>query len=186
MPTILDTIECVENGQKMNIRPFDKELLSGLNHIHHNSTTFRVKNIKNHWIDKCKIRFNNKKKIKRKDEIEFQNELLSDIYKHLLKEYSQEVAQEKARIVLLNKLHNETTFKKTEEHTGEWIVFAEKNNINYYLCLATHKESKDFTDQVILDRLEPCLNEFPELINTFGVANLTTNIDTKKKPQQLT
>lgn len=168
LPTILDTIECIEGGQKMNIRPFNGELLSGLQHIHHNSITFRVKNIERYWIEKCRIRFNNKKKIKAKDEIEFQNELLNEIFKQLLIEHPQEIAQEKALIVLLSKIHNETIFRKSEEQTGEWIVFAEKNDIIYYLCLATHNEVKPDNDQVILNRIKPCLTEFPELKNNFG------------------
>jgi len=166
VPTILDTIECVENGAEMNIRPFKKSILHGLKHLHHNSCTFIVKNLENYWKEKCIIRFN-KKKIKENDEIEFQNELLNEIYKQLLIEHTKEKAQEKAHFILLNNLQNECVFRKMKEQTGEWIIFAQKDRINYYLCLATHEESKNNNDQVIIDRLKPCLTEFPELKNIF-------------------
>lgn len=166
LPTILETLECFDNGQKMNVRTFNGKLLSGLMHIHHNSTTFRVKNIGNHWKEKCRIRFKNKKKIKPKDEIQFQNELLINIYNELLKLHPPEIAQEKAHIVLLCNLHNETMFNNTENQTGEWIVFTKNKGINYYLCLATHNEVKPDKDNIIIKRIEPCLTEFPELVNT--------------------
>ena len=43
--------------------------------------------------------------------------------------------------------------------TGEWIVYADIASVNYYLTLATHKES----DQTVEARVRSCLVEFPEL-----------------------
>jgi hypothetical protein len=152
-PTILDTIRTIENGYENNVRPFKKPLLSGLKHIHHNSNTFIVQNMLGCW----------RKKFKGHNEITLQNKLLEGIYDELLKEYPEDIAQKKSLSVLLSKIQYESKFRIFKEQTGEWIVFAEKNCTNYYLCLATHQESKDFTDQVILDRLQDCFLEFPEL-----------------------
>lgn len=44
--------------------------------------------------------------------------------------------------------------------TGEWIIFAKHNNINYYLCLGNHKSDKS----IIREQIEKCcLCEFPFL-----------------------
>lgn len=156
--TILDTIELVDQGHKMNVRNFNKQPLAGLKHIHHNSNTFIAQNMVNCW----------KEKYGNNDEVSFQNVLLQEIYTGLLNDFPKEIAQKKSLTILLTKILYESKFRKVKKQTGEWIVFAQKDNTNYYLCLATHKESEDFTDQVIYDRLEPCLTEFPELKNNFG------------------
>jgi hypothetical protein len=156
--TILDTIELVDQGHKMNVRNFNKQPLAGLKHIHHSSNTFIAQNMVNCW----------KEKYGNNDELSFQNILLQEIYTDLLNDFPKEIAQKKSLTTLLTKILYESKSRKPKKQTGEWIVFAQKDNINYYLCLATHNESEDFTDQVIYDRLEPCLTEFPELKNNFG------------------
>lgn len=46
--------------------------------------------------------------------------------------------------------------------TGEWIVFAKFNDLNYYLCIGSHKAG----DQKIFDRIfEHCTRDFPDLPN---------------------
>lgn len=150
LPSILDIIECQENGTTVNTRPFNRPPLNGLMHIHHNSTSFRARNILNYW----------KKKSKGKDEVKYQNELLTEIYSDLLKNYDSTIAAQKVLTVFLNRLHYECVFRNINEHTGEWIVFAQRDNINYYLCLATHNDG----DQVIYDRLKPCFEELSQLL----------------------
>ncbi|GAA4493314.1 hypothetical protein [Pseudaeromonas paramecii] len=52
--------------------------------------------------------------------------------------------------------------KRSEEQrmTGEWIIYANHNGVNYYLCIAKHKEG----DESIRKRLDAaCLLEFPFL-----------------------
>lgn len=155
VPSILDILECHENKHKVNIRPFKKLPLKGLEHIHHNSRTFTATNIELVW----------KAKIKGKDEIVFQNELLNEIYTELRKEYDENTAKQKSLTVLLVRIHNESIFRKIEKQTGEWIVCTSLGEVNYYLCLATHNESKKYGDQVVFDRIKPCFEEFPELKN---------------------
>jgi hypothetical protein len=47
----------------------------------------------------------------------------------------------------------------TDQMSGEWIVYAEVDGVNYYLTLATHKES----DSSVKERVRRCFGEFPEL-----------------------
>jgi hypothetical protein len=151
--SLLDMLELVDKGRKMNVRNFNNKPLAGLKHIHHDSDTFIAKNMENYW----------KGKVGTNDELEFQNKLLNDIYSKLLTDYDSDVANKKTITVLLTTLLYECKFRSPKKQTGEWIVFGQKDNVNYYLCLATHQEAKDFTDSVIFDRLKPCLTEFPIL-----------------------
>jgi hypothetical protein len=48
---------------------------------------------------------------------------------------------------------------RREGLTGEWIVYAPLNGINYYLTLANHRTG----DERVYARAESCLSEFPEL-----------------------
>lgn len=148
--TILDTIETNENANVVNLRPFTRNLaLSGVCHIHHNSSTYIKENVINVW---------NKKK-KGKDEIVFQNQLLNDIYLELLKTHEEEIARQSSLKVLLNKLHDESVFKEFKDKTGEWIICVFKNDKWFYLCLAAHKEE----DNAIVEKVKKASEEFPEL-----------------------
>jgi hypothetical protein len=53
---------------------------------------------------------------------------------------------------------------EARELTGHWIVFAEHDGKNYYLCLATHEEGKEGGGVVIAERVKTgCCSEFPFL-----------------------
>jgi hypothetical protein len=148
---IKDTLEAIEIGNKINIRSFNGPILRGLKHFHHSSETFLKNNILNYW----------KKKVGKKNEIEYQNKLLSIVYKNLKSVHGIGIANEKSIQVLLNQIHNESNFRKFDIKTGEWLVFVEHENKKYYLCLATHDEP----DEDIYKRILPCLIEFEELSN---------------------
>jgi hypothetical protein len=152
--TILDIIESVENGLKVNMRPFNRDLLAGLQHVHHNSSTFASQNLTNYW----------RSKVSKNNEVDFQNKLLEDIFNKLDPGLSDEATSKRALTVLLTQLLMESKFRKSKKQTGEWVVYGRKDGVNYYLCLATHKEAEEFTDKVIFDRLTPCFNEFPEVM----------------------
>ena len=48
--------------------------------------------------------------------------------------------------------------------TGEWIVFAKQDGVNYYLTLGTHKkEDGERDDEAIWRRCKACATEFPGL-----------------------
>ena len=54
-------------------------------------------------------------------------------------------------------LENRATDNKL---TGEWIIFAKRNDMNYYLCLSTHEAGDENIYQRIYDN---CLRDFPFL-----------------------
>jgi len=65
---------------------------------------------------------------------------------------------------LAHRITNEPIENRANDQrlTGEWIVFAKENGMNYYLCLSTHNTD----DQKIANRIrEHCIREFPFLSN---------------------
>jgi hypothetical protein len=49
--------------------------------------------------------------------------------------------------------------------TGEWIIFAKHNELNYYLCIAKHSATKE-EDQLIFSFLASyCIKEYPFLFH---------------------
>jgi hypothetical protein len=55
---------------------------------------------------------------------------------------------------------------RDESLTGEWIVYAQHEGRNYYLCLALHDEG----DAAIFDRIKNgCIGEFPFLQSQLGL-----------------
>ena len=51
-----------------------------------------------------------------------------------------------------------------DQMTGEWIVYAAINGVNYYLTLATHEEP----DSAVRARVISCFAEFSELKTQLG------------------
>lgn len=69
------------------------------------------------------------------------------------------------RVAALMTLHTKAIAarKKKKLLTGEWIVFQQHEGKNHYLCLATHEEGKQGDGDAILEKIRPCLQEFPFL-----------------------
>jgi len=138
--TILDTIELLESG-KLKGREFTRSrLIGGLYKEHHSAlaqASFISKNI-----------FNG------------------------LNERALQSAKERSEgslSGLLNTLHSDIIQQRKEDEslTGEWIVFTRIGNVNYYLCLATHKEGEGQAE-IIYDKIKPALEEFPALAHFKG------------------
>jgi hypothetical protein len=146
-PSILNTIEYIEKDIPIKIVAFKHKPLLGLKHAHHNSNTFAIQNMLNHW----------KSMVGKNNEIEFQNNLLESIHNDI----SNESQQEKVLQILLQKVLYASKARNSNKHSGEWIVFGVINDVKYYLCLGTHNED----DQDIYERLKKCLDEFPILKN---------------------
>ena len=52
--------------------------------------------------------------------------------------------------------------------TGEWIVYAQHENQNFYLCLAKHNDGDEDHYEKIRERIERiCMREFPFLKDVF-------------------
>ncbi len=57
---------------------------------------------------------------------------------------------------------------RDQKLTGEWIVYAQHEGRNYYLCLALHDEG----DAAIFDRIKnSCVDEFPFLHSQLGLGS---------------
>ena len=139
---IIDIIELLEHGGYSS-RQFkrDNSLIKGLWKSHHNGRSqfyAYVKNIKQYWLKK-------------------NGELKRDISEIIQKNPNnpKAVLTEMQYKALIEK-------HKKNELTGEWIVFARHNDINYYLCLAVHEES-GINDINTYNTISPCFDEFPEL-----------------------
>lgn len=137
---ILDIIELVESDKRSG-ELFKKHPLKGLYKIHHGSHSgygySLMLNIKNYWFNK-------------KDELipKREKELDQIIEKTGLSRIS----------VPLNEMHTKAVASK--DLTGEWIIYAQHNKINYFLCLALHNEGDE---NIFKNKIEVCLKEFPKL-----------------------
>lgn len=156
-PTLIETLRLHNNGGAVNERSFKGSKLKHFKHIHHNSNTFVVKNLENYW----------KLKYRGKNEIEYQNELLNERFKELLTKLPEEEARKKVLSVFLIELMNESQNRNFNNKTGEWIIFTVINGSNVYLCLATHEETKLYSDEIVLERIRPCLSDYPILESLF-------------------
>ena len=136
---IIDVVSDLEDGKYKStnfIRP--KSKLKGLWKAYHNCRSNMKSNSLNlfqYWFDK-------------------NNEYKQDI-SHLITQYKGNM-----KFIINAMLHKATKEKiKNRNITGEWIVFCKHNDINYYLCLATHKER----DDDIYERVLRASHEYPNL-----------------------
>ncbi len=73
------------------------------------------------------------------------------------------IKNELIELLVLGSINNRSAESRM---TGEWIIYAEKEEIKYVLTMANHKEGKNQreSDQNIYNRIDKiCFNEFPEL-----------------------
>lgn len=116
--------------------PFDRhKWLKGLWHVHYTQAQFMRRNLELHW-----------KPVHR------QNRLIKDSFDGW--ELWQAVRDFSKRYV-------EGYLQRGDDNelTGEWVVFAKQDGVNYYLTLGTHKKE----DEAIWRRCKACAPEFPGL-----------------------
>lgn len=141
---ILDIIESVELG-RMDGKPFVRtELLKEYSHVHHSSYSSIgysiVRNIKEFWFKRTNIK----------------NELRND-FDNIV-----DRCDESNITAIMNTMHTKAIGEKirTNKLNGEWLIYRQFNNYNYYLCLATHEEGDSNIHKF---KLLPAIAEFPEL-----------------------
>jgi hypothetical protein len=129
------------NGTK-STKPLTGELLTGLMHKHRKTSSMQdfMLNIENHW----KRRNNRGERQRIENEVRNGGHTGKAAHEIVLGGY-------KAR-------HG------ADQMTGEWIVYAVINGVNYYLTLATHTEP----DAAIRERVKSCFDEFPEVAAHLG------------------
>lgn len=142
---ILNLIENLENKKMIGL-PFTSEILKPYLHIHlspFSSLGYSlVRNIKEFWFKKGTIK----------------NEKIED-FKEIVKKYKAENLS-----AIANEMHQKTISKK--DLKGEWLIYRSENEINYYLCLASHREGKDRKESdnnIFKMKIAKCLTEFPQL-----------------------
>ncbi|WP_123875884.1 hypothetical protein [Flavobacterium araucananum] len=144
-PEILNLIENLENKKIIGL-PFTGELLKPYLHIHlspFSSLGYSlVRNIKEFWFKKGTIR--NEK---------------SNEFEEIVKKYNVENLS-----AIANEMHQKAISNK--DLKGEWLIYRTENDINYYLCLASHREGKDrkeSDENIFKMKIEKCLTEFTQL-----------------------
>jgi hypothetical protein len=143
---ILDLIEKIEH-KKIIGTAFSDKPLKGYLHIHHNTYSSLgysiVRNIKEFW-------FNRHGEIK--------NDRIKD-FEEIIKKYE---TQKFSEIAI--EMHQKAMTKK--ELKGEWLIYKVIDGINYYLCLASHREGINRTESdenIFNSKIAKCIIEFPEL-----------------------
>jgi hypothetical protein len=141
---ILDKIGYTEN-KKVDEEKFKykNSLIYGLWKVHHNgfSQSYSyIRNVKEYWFKR-------------------DGEPKRD-FTPILNKYPDNLG---AALIAMNQIALSDKAKNNDIR-GEWIVYAKVDEVNYYLCLATHSEKND-NDKAIYDRIIPCFKEFPELNN---------------------
>ena len=133
-------LECTPNSRKTNTKPaapFKGAILAGLWHKHYSQASFIPKNLQNHWkandfVERIKLILKNEEFLTKQKAGEIAHAFVLDGYRER---------------------------NQSHEITGEWIVFARQDEVNYYLTLGTHLEG----DEAIWRRVAACSGEFPEL-----------------------
>jgi hypothetical protein len=140
---ILDEIAALEGvaaakpSNMQQEKPFDRHPLQGLWHKHFMQPAYIGKNLENHWTPKRSKRL---------------EQLIRDVppdrwaYDFVIEGYSRRAGNAPPSEGLQPAL------------TGEWIVFARHQGLNYYLTLGRHGE-----DEEIWKRCRACAPDFPEL-----------------------
>lgn len=139
---ILDEIGALEkapNSRSTNTKPatpLTGRLLAGLWHKHYSQAAFIPINILNHW-----------------EANDFQERIIAAVKDHDLSGKSAGLI---AHEFVIGGYQERSQSGKM---TGEWIVFARQDEVNYYLTLGTHLEG----DEAIQKRVLACQDEFPGL-----------------------
>ncbi|MEM5389292.1 hypothetical protein VSR68_37910 [Paraburkholderia phymatum] len=68
---------------------------------------------------------------------------------------------------------NLSRLRADERYTGEWLVFARHEGLNFYLCIATHDKSTHDHIRQLIDNV--CCMEFPFLSKLLADAESETN-----------
>ncbi len=151
---VIQELEGVGRGCKLRFEQFKHLPLKGLYKVHFFDARFVVRNLINHWG------------------LEFEN---SPKFNSLLSRVTEEEEKTPSKLGWQGRLAHEMTVvgyeerSKQNKRTGEWIIIAKHNNLNYYLCISRHSKSNP-EDQEIYDFLKLiCEQEYPFLLSGEGV-----------------
>lgn len=132
-------LEGITNARPTHTKPaapFTRKRLSGLWHKHYHQAAFIPKNVQNHWSPGQ----------------------LKELAESVLNDTA--IPHEKKAGYLSHEfvIGGYRDRSQSGKLTGEWIVYARQNSVNYYLTLGRHGE-----DDGIRKRALACTSEFPGL-----------------------
>lgn len=149
---VIQELEGVGRGCEQRVEQFKYLPLKGLWKAHFHDASFILKNISNHWG------------------LEFQN---SPKLHALFAQVTHDERNSPSRLGLAGRLAHEMTIGTYQERTrkkglagltGEWIIFAKHNELNYYLCVSRHASGQE--DQDLFEFLKLLSkNEYPFLLS---------------------
>lgn len=148
---VIQELEGVGRGCKLRVSQFGQLPLKGFYKAHFFDARFLVKNLINHWG------------------LEFKD---SPKFNSLFARVIEEEEKSPSKFGWQGRLAHEMTVVGYEERakknkrTGEWIIFAKHNNLNYYLCISRHSSPNSKEDQEIYDFLKLlCEHKYPFLLS---------------------
>ena len=153
---IFTVIENIESNRHASEKPFTGAL-RGLYHAHHSKASFIAENALRNWD--WKVRQSGI------SEHEYMEHLATELFQQRM---AKGISQDEAAKNLMAEIGYKELISGIEgpfNKTGEWLIYAEDGGRNIYLTLAFHTEG----DANILNKLEPCYQEFPSLRNIVGV-----------------
>lgn len=86
------------------------------------------------------------------------------IKKYKLDETSSDKTKEKASDFMAKA---SVACMENKKQSGDWIIFAKNNGINYYLCVVPHSNKSPDDDIRIKELCKKCIDEFPFLASIF-------------------
>ncbi|MCK9398337.1 MAG: hypothetical protein M0Q44_22470 [Methylobacter sp.] len=144
---VIQELEGVGRGCKQRVDQFKHLPLKGLFKAHFFDAQFLTRNLINHWGLECE---NSPK--------------LNSLFSRVTAEENKTPSKFGWHGHLAHEMIVGGYEEKAKKRTGEWIIFAKHNNLNYYLCISRHTKSKQ-EDQEIYDFLKLlCEREYPFLL----------------------
>ncbi len=146
---VIQELEGVGRGCKQRADTFKHSPLKGFYKAHFFDARFLSRNLINYWG------------------LEFEK---SPKLASLMMRIDDEEKRQPTKLGWQGRLAHEMTIaaydeiSKRNKQTGEWIIFARHDDLNYFLCLSQHTKTKE-EDQSIYDFLKLlCEDEFPFLM----------------------
>lgn len=153
--SITDVIQRLEGGGRSDScvrgeEPFKYQPLQGFWKVHFFDARFLVQNLVNHWG----LAYESSTKL---------SELNSRVAEEEERHPTPHGRQGRLAHEFVMGGYEERAHKKNL--TGEWLVFAKHENLNYYLCVTQHSSTKE-GDETIYEMLkEYCEDQYPFLFS---------------------
>ncbi len=143
---IYSVIESIENGRSHSEKPFTGGL-RGLFHAHHSKSFFMAENAWRNW--------NRKVRESGLCEHDYMEKRATELLQERISKGMSQANAEKNLLKDIAYIELMAGIEGPQRKTGEWLIYAKREGIHYYLTLAFHTEG----DDNILKKMEPCFQE---------------------------